>query len=113
MEFSIRQAREADAETIATFNLAMAHETENVDLNKKTALLGAQAVLERPGQGTYILAESLARDSKGEAAGCLLITTEWNDKRDGFFWWIQSVYVTPAFRRMGVYRALYDLQFAA
>ncbi|MEE8464858.1 MAG: GNAT family N-acetyltransferase, partial [Dehalococcoidia bacterium] len=28
--------------------------------------------------------------------------------RNAFFWWIQSVYVSPESRRMGVYNALHD-----
>ena len=30
-----------------------------------------------------------------------------SDWRNGDFWWIQSVYVRPEFRRRGVYRRLY------
>jgi ribosomal protein S18 acetylase RimI-like enzyme len=41
------------------------------------------------------------------SAGSLMITTEWSDWRDGDFWWIQSVYVKPEFRKLGVYRAMY------
>ncbi len=33
-------------------------------------------------------------------------TREWSDWRDGDLWWLQSVYVHPAFRRQGVFRAL-------
>ena len=38
----------------------------------------------------------------------MLITYEWSDWRNGFFWWIQSVYVAADHRRQGVYRALHD-----
>jgi ribosomal protein S18 acetylase RimI-like enzyme len=37
-----------------------------------------------------------------------MITYEWSDWRCGDWWWIQSVYVEPAHRRSGVYRALYE-----
>ena len=37
-----------------------------------------------------------------------MVTFEWSDWRNALFWWIQSVYVRPDFRRRGVYRALYD-----
>ena len=37
----------------------------------------------------------------------MLITYEWSDWRNGNFWWIQSVWVEPAFRRKGVFRKLY------
>ena len=37
--------------------------------------------------------------------GSLMITKEWSDWRNGDFWWIQSVYVRPEWRRRGVYGA--------
>ena len=37
------------------------------------------------------------------AAGCVMVTTEWSDWRNAAFWWIQSVYVVPEFRRCGVF----------
>ena len=33
---------------------------------------------------------------------------EWSDWRNGYFWWIQSVYVAVHARRRGVYRRLYE-----
>jgi GNAT superfamily N-acetyltransferase len=33
-------------------------------------------------------------------------TREWSDWRNGEIWWLQSVYVLPAFRNRGVFRAL-------
>jgi ribosomal protein S18 acetylase RimI-like enzyme len=53
--------------------------------------------------GFYLIAEV-----GGTAIGQLLITKEWSDWRNHVFWWIQSVFVAPAYRRMGVYTALYD-----
>jgi GNAT superfamily N-acetyltransferase len=37
-----------------------------------------------------------------------MYTTEWSDWRNGWFWWIQSVYVRPEARRLGVFRALFE-----
>lgn len=37
-----------------------------------------------------------------------MITTEWSDWRNGVFWWIQSVYVLPDYRRRGIYRRMYQ-----
>ena len=31
----------------------------------------------------------------GMPVGALLLTREWSDWRNGWFWWIQSVYVAP------------------
>ena len=36
-----------------------------------------------------------------------MVTREWSDWRDGWIWWIQSVYVWPDHRRKGLYRQLY------
>jgi ribosomal protein S18 acetylase RimI-like enzyme len=36
-----------------------------------------------------------------------MLTYEWSDWRNGDWWWIQSVYVAPEYRRQGVYAALY------
>ncbi len=81
----------------------MAKETENISLDEKTVKNGVEFLLSNPGFGFYLIAES-----NGTAAGSLMITKEWSDWRNGFFYWIQSVYVIPEFRRQGVYRALYD-----
>ncbi len=37
-----------------------------------------------------------------------MVTYEWSDWRNGLFWWIQSVFVSPTFRRRGVFRALFE-----
>jgi GNAT superfamily N-acetyltransferase len=64
---------------------------------------GVAAVFAHPEHGFYLVAEM-----DGAVAGCLLVTYEWSDWRNGVFWWIQSVYVLPQCRRRGVYRALYE-----
>jgi GNAT superfamily N-acetyltransferase len=51
----------------------------------------------------YYLAEA-----GGRVVGQLLITKEWSDWRDGWFWWIQSVFVAPEARRAGAYRVLHE-----
>ena len=40
--------------------------------------------------------------------GQLGLTFEFSDWRNGWFWWIQSVYVRPEARRKGVFRSLYS-----
>jgi len=100
---TIRRATLADADTIAAFNSAMAEETEGQPLPPATVAAGVRHLLSDPSLGVYYLA---ARD--GSPVGQLLITYEFSDWRNGVFWWIQSVYVTPAARRTGVYRALHE-----
>ncbi len=52
-------------------------------------------------------AAALLAEQGGVILGQISITFEWSDWRNGWFWWVQSVYVRPEFRRRGVYRALY------
>ena len=59
-------------------------------------------MLADPALGFYVVAESGA-----DVVGCLLVTYEWSDWRNGNLWWIQSVYVRPDWRRKGVFSTLY------
>jgi len=36
-----------------------------------------------------------------------MITYEWSDWRNAIFWWIQSVYVLPEYRKIGVFRSIF------
>ncbi len=98
----IREADIADATTIARFNQAMALVTESLTLPDVAIVPGVKAVFADPALGQYFAAER-----NGEVVACLLITYEWSDWRNGLFWWIQSVYVTPESRGRGVFRELY------
>ncbi|HZP64838.1 MAG TPA: GNAT family N-acetyltransferase [Rudaea sp.] len=99
---AVRHAAPADLDAIAEFNAAMAKETEDKVLAAETLRAGVAAVLAEPRHGFYLVA-----DADGAAAGCLMITYEWSDWRNGEWWWLQSVYVRPEWRRGGVFRALY------
>jgi GNAT superfamily N-acetyltransferase len=100
--FRIHKATHNDLETIVEFNMQMAGETEGKKLSRETLSAGVAALFEVPSRGFYLLA-----DKDGVAAGGLLITTEWSDWRNAYFWWIQSVYVRPEYRRQGVYAGLH------
>ena len=98
MTVTVRRATLEDAPLIARFNLAMARESEDRNLPAARLHAGVRHVLLEPDDGFYLVAEV-----DGEVAGSLLVTYEWSDWRNGCFWWIQSVYVLPRFRRRGVY----------
>ena len=100
---NIRPARRSDTTVIARFNTSLARETEGLHLDATRVRRGVSALLRDEAKGKYFIAEA-----GSEIAGQLLITREWSDWRDGDFWWIQSVYVSPRFRRQGVFQALYD-----
>lgn len=102
MKITIRKANVKDSNTIISWNKQMAHETENILLNKKLATSGVRNFLKQKNYGFYLLALV-----DGELAGQLMITYEWSDWRNGVFWWIQSVYVDEKFRRKKIFTNLY------
>lgn len=106
-KFNLRRADARDVLSLVEFNQAMAAETESKQLDTTTLTAGVEHLLQRAAYGFYVVAED-SSDDKNEVVGSLMITFEWSDWRDGLFWWVQSVYVKPEFRRRGVYRRLYD-----
>ena len=98
----IRRATADDAGALIGFAAAMALETERKVLLPEVIGAGVHHLLRHPAAGFYLVAES-----GGQVAGALMVTNEWSDWRNGNFWWVQSVYVRPEFRRRGVYRTLY------
>ncbi len=99
----IRIADLKDAAPLVEFNQAMALETEGKRLDAETLRSGVEAVFRDEKKGFYVVAES-----ENVIVGGLMITFEWSDWRDNWFWWIQSVYILPEFRGRGVYRRLYE-----
>ena len=102
-EVLVRQAAKEDWEVIAGFNKAMALETEGKELAEEAVTDGTKGLLENRDYGFYVVAEN-----GGEVVGSLMVTFEWSDWRNGVFWWVQSVYVKPEYRKGGVFRKLYE-----
>jgi GNAT superfamily N-acetyltransferase len=86
---TIRKGIPEDAAAIIDFQQKMAWETEHLTLEPEIITKGVNAV------------------ESGIVVASLLITFEWSDWRNTYVWWFQSVYVLPAFRRMGVFRSMY------
>ena len=101
-KIKIRDAVREDVPILVRFNLQMAMETEDKQLDEQVLTCGMNSVFDDPNRGFYLVAEV-----GGKVAGSLLVTTEWSDWRDGDYWWIQSVYVDHEFRRNGIFRAMY------
>jgi len=99
---NVRPAALSDLDDIVAGNLALAEESEHVQLDSQTLREGVRALLTGRAPGRYSIAEL-----EGRFVGQLLITYEWSDWRNRMVWWIQSVYVVPEARRLGIFRALY------
>ena len=81
----------------------MATETEGSELGRNRARKRRRAVFDDDKKGFYVVAE----ESEGIVGG-LMVTYEWSDWRNAWFWWIQSVYVRPEARGKKVYSRLYE-----
>lgn len=103
----VRPARVDDVDVLVTFSAAMALETEGRRLDADRLRRGTRRVFDSATRGFYVVAE-LPRESAPGVIGQLLVTYEWSDWRDATFWWIQSVYVHPDWRRRGVYRRMHE-----
>ncbi len=100
---NIRSAGPTDVDVLVRFNAALASETEDRQLDLDLLRAGVETLLADGAKGRYLIAERA-----GEVLGALAVTTEWSDWRNGWFWWVQSVYVDASARRQGVYSALYE-----
>ena len=98
----VREAFPQDLEFIVKAQVAMAFETESMNLNESVVTKGCRAVIEDPNKGTYWMVES-----EGGLVGMCLTIPEWSDWRNGTVLWIHSVYTLPEFRGKGVFATLY------
>jgi len=98
-----RLAREGDIEAIASFQVQMAKDTEDMKLDALLVRKGVQKVLDDPTKGFYVVSTDNER-----VVGSLLITYEWSDWRNTSIWYINSVYLQPEFRGQGRFREIFD-----
>ena len=103
-EWTVRLGRLDDIEHLVAFSQAMALETEGRWLEADRLQRGTRALLNSTVHGFFLVAE---QPLTHQVVGQLMITYEWSDWRNAAFWWIQSVYVDPAWRRKGVFREMH------
>lgn len=103
MNIFIRDARSSDAGKIVQYNLNLARESEGLELDEEVLRGGVVRALEKPDFCRYFVAEV-----DGTIAAQTMLTYEWSDWKNGLIWWIQSVYVEPAFRCQGIFRKVFE-----
>lgn len=97
----IREATIEDLQFLVDFNVSLAWESEHKVLERGVVEQGVRALLQDSTKGRYFVAED-----RGNVVGQVMITYEWSDWRNAWIWWLQSVYISPRYRRQGVFRAL-------
>ena len=99
----VRRAKRGDIPYIIEFQKQMALETEDLTLDDQKIKKGVEAVFNDPEKGFYVVSTS-----NSQIVASMMITPEWSDWRNGYFLWIQSLYVIPSFRKQGVFRNMYQ-----
>lgn len=105
---TVRFGGSSDIDVIVEFNRLLALETEGKELDPELLRAGVEAGIADPEKIGYFLALD-----EGVILGQLAITREWSDWRNGWFWWVQSVYVRRESRQRGVFRVLFEHARAA
>ncbi len=98
----IREAQAQDFRIVTDFVVAMARDSEDVELNREIVEAAVRTALADRSKGVYYVAEA----DEG-LIGQSLVTTEWSDWSCCEYWWLQSVYVVPKWRRKGVFGRIY------
>ncbi|GAB4433610.1 MAG: GNAT family N-acetyltransferase [Anaerolineae bacterium] len=107
--YTARAATPADLDTLAAFILAEAAEAEGAAKAPETVRAGISAGLNDPAIARYWVLQSGA----GEVIGSISVVREWSDWHAGFYWWIQSMFITPEYRGQGLMPLLLDAVRAA
>ena len=103
LDYELTVGNESDIAAIAQFQVDMALESEGAMLDHDKVLRGVTAAMNDSAKGSYLVAR------KGsEVVASLMITREWSDWNAEWYWWVQSVYVKPAHRGRGLFRAMYS-----
>ena len=103
--FVIRDASSYDQAVVAEFNRRLAEETEGKRLDPEVLNRGVARALADPDRLRYWVVEQ-AGDRKIVAQTA--VSREWSDWRNGWIWWLQSVYVVAEHRGRGLFRSLYQ-----
>ncbi len=101
LDIQIDQATLEDCNTITEFNVLLAEETESKSLDRDLVQTGVIQSLGNERGCVYYVARY-----QENIIGQVMYTREWSDWRNGEFWWFQSVYVHPNYRRQGVFQQL-------
>ena len=102
LNLTITRGKASDIEAIVRFQADMAMESEGTMLDMDRLTLGVTSAINDEQKGIYLVAR--ANDTP---IGSLMLTREWSDWNNQWYWWIQSVYVMSEYRKKGVYKAMY------
>ena len=81
---AITRGEACDIESIVRFQADMAMESEGTTLDREKLAKGVTAAINDESKGIYLVARA-----EGKAIGSLMLTREWSDWNNQWYWWIQ------------------------
>ena len=102
MKFKVRNAKLDDLDNLVEFVIAEANEAEGIIKSSEIVLNGIKAGLENPDIARYWIIEN----ENGNPFGNVSVVKEWSDWNCAFYWWIQSMFLLPNYRGIGLMEAL-------
>jgi len=102
MKFKVRNAKLDDLDNLVEFVIAEANEAEGIIKSSEIVLNGIKAGLENPDIARYWIIEN----ENGNPFGNVSVVKERSDWNCAFYWWIQSMFLLPNYRGIGLMEAL-------
>jgi GNAT superfamily N-acetyltransferase len=102
MKFKVRNAKLDDLDSLVEFVIAEANEAEGIIKSSEIVLNGIKAGLENPEIARYWILE----DENGNPVVNVSVVKEWIDWNCAFYWWIQSMFLLPNYRGIGLMEVL-------
>ena len=104
MELKVRRARLGDLEKLILFALEEAREAEGLKKVPATLRKGIETALHDEKIALYWVLV----DKNDEPVGNVSALREWSNWNAGFYWWIQSMFISPEYRGKGYLSELLD-----
>ena len=102
MDAQIRKAGINDIDSLVEFSLAEAKEAEGLNKASDTLRAGITAALKDSSKAAYWVIV----DENDRPFGNVSALKEWSDWNDGYYWWIQSMFISPRYRGKGYLKLL-------
>jgi len=104
MKVHVRKATLDDLEILIKFTAEEAREAEGIKKVPSTLKRGIRAALEDNSKSIYWVIV----DRHNIPFGNVSALREWSDWNAGYYWWIQSMYISPNFRGKGYIQFLLE-----
>ena len=102
MKDIVRKATLDDLEILIKFTAEEAKEAESILKSPNTLKKGIKAALEDNSKSIYWV----IMDENNTPFGNISALKEWSDWNAGYYWWIQSLYISPEYRGKGYVQML-------